>query len=78
KQGQDINHFDKEEIAFKDGSKLSAAVIVVATDPLGIRDFNSPLVHLESHVSSVNTWSPDLGAGSWHSMTKVLLLHVDN
>jgi len=31
KQGQDIAHFDKEGIAFKDGSKLSADVIVLAT-----------------------------------------------
>ncbi|OJA15909.1 hypothetical protein AZE42_10095 [Rhizopogon vesiculosus] len=31
KQGQDISHFDKEGIAFKDGSKLSADVIVAAT-----------------------------------------------
>jgi hypothetical protein len=31
KQGQDISHFDKDGIAFKDGSKLSADVIVLAT-----------------------------------------------
>ncbi|OJA10744.1 hypothetical protein AZE42_07269 [Rhizopogon vesiculosus] len=31
KQGQDISHFDQEGIAFKDGSKLSADVIVLAT-----------------------------------------------
>ncbi|KAG2133283.1 FAD/NAD(P)-binding domain-containing protein [Suillus clintonianus] len=31
KQGQDISHFDKDGIVFKDGSKLSADVIVLAT-----------------------------------------------
>ncbi|KAG2743838.1 FAD/NAD(P)-binding domain-containing protein [Suillus brevipes Sb2] len=31
KQGQDISHFDKDGITFKDGSKLSADVIVLAT-----------------------------------------------
>ncbi|KAG0693600.1 FAD/NAD(P)-binding domain-containing protein [Suillus ampliporus] len=31
KQGQDISHFDKDGIEFKDGSKLSADVIVLAT-----------------------------------------------
>ncbi|OJA11634.1 hypothetical protein AZE42_04753 [Rhizopogon vesiculosus] len=31
KQGQDISHFDEEGIAFKDGSKLLADVIVLAT-----------------------------------------------
>ncbi|OAX38736.1 FAD/NAD(P)-binding domain-containing protein [Rhizopogon vinicolor AM-OR11-026] len=31
KQGQDISHFDKEGIAFKDGSKLCTDVIVAAT-----------------------------------------------
>ncbi|OAX34161.1 FAD/NAD(P)-binding domain-containing protein, partial [Rhizopogon vinicolor AM-OR11-026] len=30
KQGQDISHFDQEGIVFKDGSKLSADVIVLA------------------------------------------------
>jgi hypothetical protein len=31
KQGQDISHFDKDGITFKDGSQLSADVIVLAT-----------------------------------------------
>ncbi|KAG1843904.1 FAD/NAD(P)-binding domain-containing protein [Suillus subluteus] len=31
KQGQDVSHFDKDGIAFKDGSKLSTDVIVLAT-----------------------------------------------
>ncbi|KAG2058298.1 FAD/NAD(P)-binding domain-containing protein [Suillus hirtellus] len=31
KQGQDISHFDKDGITFKDGSELSADVIVLAT-----------------------------------------------
>ncbi|KAG1779244.1 FAD/NAD(P)-binding domain-containing protein, partial [Suillus placidus] len=31
KQGQDISHFDKDSITFKDGSKLAADVIVLAT-----------------------------------------------
>ncbi|KAG1724581.1 FAD/NAD(P)-binding domain-containing protein [Suillus paluster] len=31
KQGQDISHLDKDGITFKDGSKLSADVIVLAT-----------------------------------------------
>ncbi|KAG1744476.1 FAD/NAD(P)-binding domain-containing protein [Suillus lakei] len=31
KQGQDISHFDKDGITFKDGSKLSADVVVLAT-----------------------------------------------
>ncbi|KAG1733997.1 FAD/NAD(P)-binding domain-containing protein [Suillus lakei] len=31
KQGQDISHFEKDGITFKDGSKLSADVIVLAT-----------------------------------------------
>jgi cation diffusion facilitator CzcD-associated flavoprotein CzcO len=31
KQGQDISHFDKDGITFKDGSKLLADVIVLAT-----------------------------------------------
>ncbi|KAG2356762.1 FAD/NAD(P)-binding domain-containing protein [Suillus spraguei] len=31
KQGQDISHFDEDGITFKDGSKLSADVIVLAT-----------------------------------------------
>ncbi|KAG2363538.1 hypothetical protein BDR07DRAFT_1403867, partial [Suillus spraguei] len=31
KQGQDISHFDRDGITFKDGSKLSADVIVLAT-----------------------------------------------
>ncbi|KAG1878425.1 FAD/NAD(P)-binding domain-containing protein [Suillus tomentosus] len=31
KQGQDISHFDKDGITFKDGFKLSADVIVLAT-----------------------------------------------
>ncbi|KAG2118656.1 FAD/NAD(P)-binding domain-containing protein [Suillus discolor] len=31
KQGQEISHFDKDGITFKDGSKLSADVIVLAT-----------------------------------------------
>ncbi|KAG2068576.1 FAD/NAD(P)-binding domain-containing protein [Suillus decipiens] len=31
KQGQDISHFNKDGITFKDGSKLSADVIVLAT-----------------------------------------------
>ncbi|KAG2340288.1 FAD/NAD(P)-binding domain-containing protein [Suillus weaverae] len=31
KQGQDISHFDKDGVTFKDGSKLSADVIVLAT-----------------------------------------------
>ncbi|KAG1731658.1 uncharacterized protein EDB91DRAFT_1153973, partial [Suillus paluster] len=31
KQGQDISHFDEDGIKFKDGSKLSADVIVLAT-----------------------------------------------
>jgi NADH dehydrogenase FAD-containing subunit len=30
KQGQDISHFDKDGITFKDGSQLSADVIVLA------------------------------------------------
>ncbi|KAG2068594.1 FAD/NAD(P)-binding domain-containing protein [Suillus decipiens] len=36
KQGQEISHFDKDGITFKDGSKLSADVIVLAT---GIEPF---------------------------------------
>jgi hypothetical protein len=32
KQGQGISHFDREGIVFKDGSKLSADVIVLAYD----------------------------------------------
>ncbi|KAG0698724.1 FAD/NAD(P)-binding domain-containing protein [Suillus ampliporus] len=31
KQGQDISHFDKDGIEFKDGSELSADIIVLAT-----------------------------------------------
>ncbi|KAG2362611.1 FAD/NAD(P)-binding domain-containing protein [Suillus spraguei] len=31
KQGQDISHFNKDGITFKDGSKLSADVIILAT-----------------------------------------------
>ncbi|KAG1848306.1 FAD/NAD(P)-binding domain-containing protein [Suillus subalutaceus] len=31
KQGQDISHFNKDGITFKDGSKLSADVVVLAT-----------------------------------------------
>lgn len=42
KQGQDISHLDKDGITFKDGSKLSADVIVLAYDLTG--NFSSILL----------------------------------
>jgi len=59
KQGQDIDHFDETGMVFKDGSRLDADIIVLATGYGSMRDATRRLIG-EDTANKIHTcWSLD-------------------